>query len=1084
MSDRDIEDGLSVWPVQDFNPKYEIPLRRIRRACRTDGYDEATKLPVVVERTAGDVTGWILWRDDQRTTTGGAAVAGSAVVAKKREIPTWRQVFPAVVVGGTAVGKTSSYVTVQPIGSPGMTADTRFETMTAYCATTIAVGEQGVVVAATEDYAQVAIFIPAGGILKAVHRGDPYSASTRVYDLTPAGELDGERWSHLNAILRVFKNDHNNAASAPNTVNALYGVPGNKGLAIQLAIAKGGHPGRGFFSDLPGDEVESPQADPQLMYYLGPPIPGFPQQIIGSFDPTQGGAVAGQFVTQEKPATSTIPGTQEKPASSGAPKTQEKPTATRTHALGAGSYRAGGPFHVGYGVRDKHRECQNDDGEWMGPLHLSAEQAKWVLNDRKDAPLAFRDENWIETSEQGGSWFEARLRYDGSETHRKYAVNVGDAANQAQGKWRWQVQVPIYTPPPPAFPPPGGKPKKPPLPPWPDDPTPPDPPEPPDPPIAPPPPLPGTPTLPRPPQPTRPPPPGKTGGGGPPPPGQPPVDGPNGGPLILGGNAINRFNKFWQAAGPGIARSGGKNIALAGFWNEIFGTSVVFRATNFNRNVPDMRHAAVSQEAGNYLDVTAPAIATLSAFGPQAGAGWTRTTQPGSGRYNGGTASGALWFDSPEVGGEDVQDGTIPTVTSTPRFGITTRARLSFGTPLTTGKTGAGCEIYLSGSNLTVATTDAGGTVTGTGTLWPLPAAGVPRGSFSGTGGQEAGGTGSSANTNSSAFGNGALANGVKACAFGQGASASGAGAIAIGGGATASASNAIAIGDPTTCGGTDGTAIGTGATITTAARATCVGKGSGAGTDSVAVGHLASAAEGAGKQQNVAIGKGSTAANADGVAVGYATNVGTNGVAIGSGAGVAAAGETSVGKSAFAGADACAFGKGAGAEAGNTALGSGTYASSLTGKQFACGSSGFPVDDFYFGKGPNALATPTGVNWKNTPASGANVAGVDSKVIPGLATGNAASGGFQVDVGAAGGAGSTLQTASKRFRVDATSATFLNADGTTKTLEVEQSKLGFFGAAVAAKPTVTGSRGGNAALASALTALANLGLITDSSTA
>lgn len=43
---------------------------------------------------------------------------------------------------------------------------------------------------------------------------------------------------------------------------------------------------------------------------------------------------------------------------------------------------------------------------------------------------------------------------------------------------------------------------------------------------------------------------------------------------------------------------------------------------------------------------------------------------------------------------------------------------------------------------------------------------------------------------------------------------------------------------------------------------------------------------------------------------------------------------------------------------------------------------------------------------------------------------------------------------------------------------------LGFYGAAAVAKPTVTGSRGGNAALASLLTALASMGLITDSTTA
>ena len=49
--------------------------------------------------------------------------------------------------------------------------------------------------------------------------------------------------------------------------------------------------------------------------------------------------------------------------------------------------------------------------------------------------------------------------------------------------------------------------------------------------------------------------------------------------------------------------------------------------------------------------------------------------------------------------------------------------------------------------------------------------------------------------------------------------------------------------------------------------------------------------------------------------------------------------------------------------------------------------------------------------------------------------------------------------------------------------LNHDGSNVGFYGSAPVAKPTVTGSRGGNAALASLLTALANLGLITDNST-
>lgn len=52
-----------------------------------------------------------------------------------------------------------------------------------------------------------------------------------------------------------------------------------------------------------------------------------------------------------------------------------------------------------------------------------------------------------------------------------------------------------------------------------------------------------------------------------------------------------------------------------------------------------------------------------------------------------------------------------------------------------------------------------------------------------------------------------------------------------------------------------------------------------------------------------------------------------------------------------------------------------------------------------------------------------------------------------------------------------------LEADGSA-------ARVGFFGATAVVKPTVTGSRGGNAALASLLTALANLGVLTDSSSA
>jgi hypothetical protein len=50
--------------------------------------------------------------------------------------------------------------------------------------------------------------------------------------------------------------------------------------------------------------------------------------------------------------------------------------------------------------------------------------------------------------------------------------------------------------------------------------------------------------------------------------------------------------------------------------------------------------------------------------------------------------------------------------------------------------------------------------------------------------------------------------------------------------------------------------------------------------------------------------------------------------------------------------------------------------------------------------------------------------------------------------------------------------------------LNHDGSNVGFFGVAPASRPTVTGSRGGNAALTSFLSGISTLGLIVDSTTA
>jgi hypothetical protein len=68
------------------------------------------------------------------------------------------------------------------------------------------------------------------------------------------------------------------------------------------------------------------------------------------------------------------------------------------------------------------------------------------------------------------------------------------------------------------------------------------------------------------------------------------------------------------------------------------------------------------------------------------------------------------------------------------------------------------------------------------------------------------------------------------------------------------------------------------------------------------------------------------------------------------------------------------------------------------------------------------------------------------------------------------------------------TRMTVQSYNGSSEGLRIESTgfsaRIGFFGAAAVDRPTVTGSRGGNAALTSLLTALANLGLIINSSSA
>ena len=111
------------------------------------------------------------------------------------------------------------------------------------------------------------------------------------------------------------------------------------------------------------------------------------------------------------------------------------------------------------------------------------------------------------------------------------------------------------------------------------------------------------------------------------------------------------------------------------------------------------------------------------------------------------------------------------------------------------------------------------------------------------------------------------------------------------------------------------------------------------------------------------------------------------------------------------------------------------------------------------------------------------NTAGLGLSVLPGGATTSATdkAGG---DLTLKHGISTGTATASVKIQTSAAGSTGTADNAFVTTFEAKGNKVGFFATAVAAQQTVTGSRGGNAALANLLTALAAYGLIVDSSSA
>lgn len=96
--------------------------------------------------------------------------------------------------------------------------------------------------------------------------------------------------------------------------------------------------------------------------------------------------------------------------------------------------------------------------------------------------------------------------------------------------------------------------------------------------------------------------------------------------------------------------------------------------------------------------------------------------------------------------------------------------------------------------------------------------------------------------------------------------------------------------------------------------------------------------------------------------------------------------------------------------------------------------------------------------------------------------TSSVAGGDVTVEGGSGGSTGGTVLVQAG-YSSTTTGRVQVRGAGAQLLVDAHDSELGFFGTTAIAKPTVTGSTGANVALQNLLTALANLGLITDSTT-
>lgn len=469
----DIRSG--IIPLQDFDKDQELNGRVVAYAFRVDhtaasgnvvaeGHspphlsgDELSSSP---EPSAGDVLGGLLWRAQSKAL---------------RLIPGWSFAWPAVTTeasrdlrneeerperqaGGTSVLRrgprldpADQRVKVRPVKNLAFAPDERFREIDAALdgdLPGLPKGYPGVLLTTTNERKQEELFLPAGGapLVAVDHAGDP-SLATLVSDLNDKDEIDKDRRARLHTMMRVVRMNP--------TLSAL-AQPGNNALAWQLKNAlQDNYAGGGLVIDFASAQPTSFAVDPNP-WTVGPTEKfesGETQSRSGAgvLDSPIGAVTnLADYATRTRGGPATPPTTTRT-------RPNKPPAAGAGMIVGVASAKHSGPFDVGF-ANDKHRMGVTKDGEPINPVHLPP-STLWAANELQDGPLDF---DLAQPYTHPPNWpFRApvHLRWDPGVTHEW----VG---GQAQGRWRFESEVPWYLPDPqpPPPPPPPQPPRKPPPP--------------------------------------------------------------------------------------------------------------------------------------------------------------------------------------------------------------------------------------------------------------------------------------------------------------------------------------------------------------------------------------------------------------------------------------------------------------------------------------------------------------------------------------------------------------------------------------------------------------------------------------------